>query len=98
MIIQDTIPQKPVEHMSSRYFVNIEQECNANKMLIPFLLLFSGNVSHQTSNNLRSVSQKLTHKSLNQKITGCNRRAKFSRESDTAKLTEPFIASHLLVS
>ena len=50
-------------------------------MLKPFLLLFSGNVSYQTSNNLRSVSQKLAHNQHKHKLS--NRRgAKFLREMD----------------
>ena len=69
-------------------------------MLKPFLLLFSGNVSYQTSNNLRSVSQKLAHNQHKQKPnkTEYNRRTKLSCEIDTAKLAEPFIPSHLLRS
>ena len=61
------ILQKPVQDMSSRYFADIKRGCNVSKMLKPFLLLFSGNVSCQTSNiDLCSVSQKLAHKSFNQ--------------------------------
>ena len=59
VIFHNAIPQKPVQHMSSRYFANIKEYTLS--MLKPSLLLFSVNVSYQTSNNLHSVSQKLTH-------------------------------------
>ena len=58
VIFRNTIPQKPVQHMSSRYFA-INQD--AISVLKPFLLLLSGTVSYQTSDNLHSVPQKLAH-------------------------------------
>ena len=78
VIFHNTIPRKSVQHMTSCYFANED----AMSMLKPFLLLFSGNVSYQTSNNLCSVSQKLAYSKTNK--TEWNRRAKFSFEIDTA--------------
>ena len=104
VIFYNTIPQKPVQHMCCVILLMLNED--AMLMLKLFLLLFSGDVSYQTSNNLRSMSQNLAHKPTQAQptklsITG----TKFSREMDrppgeidTARLTEPFITSHLLQS
>ena len=58
---------------------------DAMPMLKPFQLMFSGNASYQTSNNLLSVSQKLVHnqhKHNQQNWVLPTLRAKFSREMD----------------
>ena len=50
--------QKPMQHMSSRYFANIKRGCNVSVETVSDL---SVNVSYQKSNNLHSVSQNLEH-------------------------------------
>ena len=60
VIFHNTIPQKPVQHMSSVTLIaNIKQGCNVNVETVSAVV--SGNVSYQTSNYLRYVSQKLAH-------------------------------------
>ena len=60
----------------------------------PFLLMFSGNVSHQASNNLCSD---LCHRSLHPSDPTTKLSITSVRNFHTAKLTELFITSHLLV-
>ena len=59
MIFHNAIPQNPVQPMSSRFLLILNED--AMSMLKPCLLLFSVHVSYQTSNNIHSVSQKLAH-------------------------------------
>ena len=79
LLFQDTIPQRPGKHVSSRYFANIKRGCNVSKMLKLFLLLFSVNViKHQI---IAILCHRSVHTSHSANKTEYNRRAKFSQST-----------------
>ena len=104
MIFHTAIPQKPVLHMSSRNFPdNIKRGCNVNVETMSALVTktytqrtcFISSRSKPIIGLIELFQFFHIRKFL---MIGFDRRAKFTREIDTAKLTGPFIASHLLWS